>query len=52
MEEWARLKNIEHFERDLSVETDPDKRRQLQEFIDQERTRIEEIRRAKRGQRK
>ena len=49
MEEWARLKNIEHFERDLLTETDPKKRQQLQQFIDQERTRIEEIRRLKRA---
>lgn len=47
MEEWARRKNIEHFERDLQTETDPEKRRILKEFIAQERARLAELKREK-----
>ncbi|WP_297692495.1 hypothetical protein [Phenylobacterium sp.] len=48
MEEWARLQNIRHFERDLEQETDPEKRRRLAQFIADERARLAE---AKRGNR-
>jgi len=49
MEEWARLQNIRHFERDLEQETDPEKRRRLAQFIADERALIDEAKRRKRA---
>lgn len=42
MEEWAHRKNIERFERDLRSETDPHKRRRLEELLALERSRLAE----------
>jgi len=49
MEEWARLQNIRHFERDLEQETDPEKRRRLAQFIAAGRARLAEAKRRNRA---
>lgn len=43
MEAWVRRKNIERFERDLRSESDPVKRRQLEDFLARERARLADI---------
>jgi hypothetical protein len=43
LEAWARQTNVDRFRRDLCKETDPDRRRRLEEFILQEKARLAEI---------
>jgi hypothetical protein len=43
LEAWARQTNVDRFRRDLRRETDPDRRRRLEEFILQEQARLAEI---------
>lgn len=47
MEEYAHRKNIERFERELSAETDPDKRRMLEQLLAEERSRLKTVLRQK-----
>ena len=44
MEEWAHRQNIEHFEKDLRVVTDPERRRLLLDLLRREQASLKRLR--------
>jgi hypothetical protein len=51
MEEYAHRRNIERFERDLAAETDPMRRKSLEDILASEREQLERVLSEKSGTR-